>query len=50
MQKELPQYYTVLFNAVTDAIDLIANKREQDALTILVTAQQTAEDIYIAEG
>ena len=46
--RELPRYYTVLFNAVTDAIKLIANGKEREALDVLVAAQQAAEDIYIS--
>ena len=48
--RELPRYYTVLFNAVTDAIHLIANGKEKEALDVLVTAQQAAEDIYVSDG
>ena len=48
---ELPLYYnyTVLFNAVTDAIDLIVNEKAKDALSVLVAAQQSAEELNITE-
>ncbi len=40
--KVTPEMYTTLFNAITDATNAIVK-----ALSILVDAQQKAEEIYI---
>ena len=47
--ENLPRYYTALFNAVTDAIDLIAHSKGQEAMACLIAAQQKAEELYISE-
>ena len=44
--ENLPKYYTTLFNAVTDAIELISRSEVSEAMACLVTAQQKAEEIY----
>ena len=40
----MPEEYTVLFNAITDALKTLEALREN-----LITAQQTAEEIYISK-
>ena len=47
--ENLPKYYTTLFNAVTDAIELISHSEVSEAMACLVAAQQKAEEIYISE-
>lgn len=45
----MPDYmkmYSVLFNAITDALRAIENSQD-DAKEILMCAQQKAEEIYI---
>ena len=44
---DFPKYYTRLFNGVTDAIEALLIQRPEDALNILVDAQQDAEDMYL---
>ena len=44
--ENLPKYYTTLFNAVTDAIELISRSEVSEAMACLVAAQQKAEEIY----
>lgn len=39
--------YTMLFNAVTDALEKIEAQNYGDAKDLLIAAQQQAEDIYI---
>ncbi len=43
----LPKYYTVLYNAVTDALAEMDNLNFGRAIEILVTGQQSAEEIYL---
>ena len=46
----MPDYqkmYTILFNAITDAIENIQQRNYGNAEELLVRAQQTTEDIYI---
>ena len=50
VHEHLPKYYTTLFNAVTDAIELISRSEVSEAMACLVTAQQKAEEIYISEA
>ena len=45
--KNLPDYYTILFNGVTDAIDAIDQQNYGFARSLLVKAQQAAEESYI---
>ena len=40
--------YTTLFNAVTDALAKIEAQNYGDAKDLLISAQQKAEEIYIA--
>ncbi|MCI8438696.1 MAG: hypothetical protein HFF73_04160 [Oscillospiraceae bacterium] len=47
---ELPQYYTRLFNGVTDAIDALQHMKYSEGLQLLIQAQQEAEDLYMKEG
>ena len=48
--KSLPRYYTILFNAVTDAIAALDRQDFGQARALLVQGQQQAEDAYIAEA
>ena len=46
----MPDYqklYLLMFNAATDAIDLLDMDCASTAREILITAQKTAEEIYI---
>ena len=45
--ENFPKYYTLLFNAVTDAIEDIDQKNFGAARARLVKAQQDAEDAYL---
>ena len=40
--------YTMLFNAVTDALEKMEAQNYGDAKALLISAQQKAEEIYIA--
>ena len=42
----LPSYYTILFNAVTDAIDALDRQDFGQARALLVRGQQQAETAY----
>ena len=42
----LPKYYTVLFNGVTDALDALARQDYGTAKILLIRAQQLAELFY----
>lgn len=44
--EELPNYYTILFNAVTDAIDALDRQDFGQARTLLIRGQQQAETAY----
>lgn len=44
--EELPNYYTILFNAVTDAIAALDRQDFGQARTLLVCGQQQAETAY----
>ena len=48
--EDLPKYYTTLFNAVTDAIELLARSKVEEAAECLIAAQQKAEDLDISES
>lgn len=49
--ENLPSYYMILFNAVTDAITALDRQDFGQAGDILVRSQETAENAYIeAEG
>ena len=48
--KSLSRYYTILFNAVTDAIQALDRQDFGQARALLVQGQQQAEDAYIAEA
>ena len=48
--KSLPRYNTILFNAVTDAIQALDRQDFGQARALLVQGQQQAEDAYIAEA
>ena len=46
----MPDYqklYTLLFNAITDAVELLDEENLQEAKSLLIDAQQKAEDMYI---
>ena len=48
--ENFPKYYTLLFNAVTDAISGLDNQNYGAARARLVKAQQDAEDAYLDAG
>ena len=48
----MPDYrklYSILFNSITDALELLEQGDLETAKEILITAQQKAEDEYIGE-
>ena len=47
--EDLLKYYTTLFNAVTDAIELLVRSEATKAMECLIAAQQKAEEIYASE-
>jgi len=47
--KELPKYYTTLFNAVTDALEELRRNNYAAARMLLETGQCRAEELYIGE-
>ncbi len=48
--EELPKYYTVLFNAVTDALEALERQDFGTARALLERGQREAEDIYAQEA
>ena len=42
--------YTTLFNAITDALELMEDHEFEAAHLKLTTAQQESEELYICEG
>ena len=48
--ENLPKYYTTLFNAVTDAIELISRSEVSEAMACWVAAHKKAEENYIPEA
>ena len=48
--ENFPKYYTLLFNAITDAIEDIDRKNYGVARARLVKAQQDAEEAYLEAG
>ena len=47
--ESLPKYYTLLFNAVTDAIADLDQKNYGFARERLIKAQQDAEEAYLRD-
>ncbi len=47
MSNELPRAYTILFNAITDALAALERHDYDQAEALLILAQQEAEDAYI---
>ena len=45
--ENIPRYYTILFNAVTDAIAALDRQDFGQARTLLVQGQQQAETAYM---
>jgi len=48
----MPDYqkpYTLLFNAVTDALEALARQNFGQAREILIRAQQEAEEAYLSQ-
>ena len=43
---ELPRYYTVLFNAVTDALAALEQQNYGTVRELLIRGQRAAEDAY----
>lgn len=39
--------YTIMFNSVTDALDLLRQGRIREARYLLKQAQQRAEEVYV---
>jgi len=49
----MPDYqamYTILFNAITDAVDAMDDDISDTARSILIRAQQLTEELYIESG
>lgn len=46
---KLPKCYTLLFNAVTDALALLEHGDIAAARALLITAQQNAEEAYLSQ-
>lgn len=42
--------YVTLFNAITDALELMENENSADAIALLKRAQQSTEEQYIEAG
>lgn len=49
MMEELPRYYTVLFQAVEQAIDALDVQNYGLAKQLLIHGQQDAEEAFLAE-
>ena len=47
---DIPNYYTLLFNRVTDAIEALEQQNYGTARDILIKAQRDAEELYIEAG
>ena len=47
--ENLPKYYTILFNAITDAIEAIDAQNFGTAKELLMDAQNSAEAMYLNE-
>lgn len=47
---DFPNYYTLLFNRITDAIKALDRQDYGSARDILVKAQQDAEELYLEAG
>ena len=48
--ENLPKYYTILFNGITDALEALDCQDFGRARAILVQSQQEAEEAYIEAG
>ena len=48
--ENLPSYYTILFNGITDALEAMDCQDFGRARSILIQSQQEAEDAYIEAG
>lgn len=46
--ENFPQYYTRLFNGITDALEALEKQNYIAARDILIKAQQDAEEMYIS--
>lgn len=46
--KEIPHYYTVLFNAVTDALGAMDGMNPWQAKALLIWGQQAAEEEFLS--
>lgn len=47
--EKLPRYYTVLFNAVTEAVTALEQQNFGTARALLIQGQQAAESAYVGE-
>ncbi len=45
--EKLPRYYTILFNAVTEAIEALEQQNFGTAKALLIHGQQAAETAYV---
>ena len=48
--ENFPAYYTMLFNAITEALRLIEQEQYDDAFLLLTDAQVRSENAYIEDG
>lgn len=48
--ENLPKYYTILFNALTDIAEAIDRMDFGTARDLIIRAQQEAEEAYASEG
>lgn len=47
-KEEFPKYYTIIFNAVTDALRELDAGNPEKAKTLLIQGQQAAEDAFLS--
>ena len=47
--ENFPQYYTRLFNGITDALEALRKRNYEEVRDILIKAQQDAEEMYISK-
>mgnify|MGYP004505299755 FL=1 len=48
--EDYKKLYTLLFNAITDALEQLAEGRVPQAQEMLTTAQQDAEELFLSAG
>ena len=47
-EEEFPKYYTIIFNAVTDALTALDAGNPEKAKALLIQGQQVAEDAFLS--